>query len=133
MSYYKCKYISMNRGKNEIRVTIADSSLRPLSFTTVDLSDKEKDFDYNCRKLFEQIYSRNIQCYPSIKNGTFEVADRTWKQMLKKNYNLSQNDLWNLSYEAAHETDPIKRSSLMEKVEKIKTECYKAWKEILNL
>lgn len=133
MSYYKCKNISMDRDKNMIRITIADSSLRPLSFTTVDFSDKEKGFDHNCRELFEQIYSRNIQCYPSIKNGLFEVADRAWKQMLKINYDLTQNDLWDLSYEATHESDPIKRSSLKEKVERIKTECYKVWKKALRL
>lgn len=133
MSYYKCKNITMNKKKNLIRITIADSSLRPLSFYTVTLGTENDDFDEKCRSLFEQLYTRNIQCYLSVKNGSFESAEQAWKAMLKQNYDLSQTELWELSYQADHESDPKKKADLQASVKQIKEECYQIWKSELEL
>lgn len=133
MSYYKCKNITMNRKKNQIRITIADSSLRPLSFYTVSLGTETDDFDEKCRTLYEQLYTRNVQCYPSVKNGIFENAEQAWKSRLKQNYDLTQTDLWDLSYQADHEPDPKKKSDLKATVEQIKEECYQSWITALKI
>lgn len=129
MSYYKCKNISIDKKKNRIRITIADSSLRPLSFSTIDLGSENDCFETKCRCLFNNLFSANIQCYPSVKKGLFTRAQTYWLKFLETKYGMSLHDLWELQYE-------INRGNGQDNIEsfiQIKAECYENWKQFLGI
>ena len=132
MSHFKCKSISMNEKKNEITLTVADSSLRPLSFKEIALRADGSTYEEKCKELFEQLYSGNVQPYQSANRGIFYAAEIAWQSMLKTKYGYSLKDLWDFDYKARCETNQTLKQKLLLEVSQIKNECYECWIKSLN-
>lgn len=117
--YYKCKNITLDEACNQITINIAANNLRPLCFEKTTL--KGETFEDKLQTLFDLIYSRELQIYKSVRNGTFERAwNYAWNEMQKEHPQIRYlSDLWDM--DASHSL----RNSV--KVKEIKNKLYEDW------
>ena len=96
MSYYLCKRISLNEKKNTIKVCVADSSLRPVSYSTCELcKGDDYTFEEKLLHLFYDLKSGNIQIHAINENTEkFGYAMCKVREWLKENNIDSYEDLF---------------------------------------
>lgn len=76
MSYEKCKYISLDRKHNKIKVTIASNNVYPLDWCKCEIYNRDKDqglsFDDKLLLFYVDLEEGNIQV-SAINKSTLDV------------------------------------------------------------
>lgn len=61
MSYYKLKSVGFQKSAGKIFVTVADSSLRPLTYFRVEYAQNVKNFAEKCKCFWVDVFNGNIR------------------------------------------------------------------------
>lgn len=97
MSYEKCRYISLDKKHNRIKVDIASNNVRPLYWDKCEIYTKEEySFEDKMLLLFVDMQQGNIQI-STINKNTLDFEYALWKvrEYHRENNIDSYEDLYN--------------------------------------